>query len=66
MIQILGIIAITLISIYMMYLALFIPASLTFNGKIRLIDKFIGFFNKDYKEMCNEYIEARAETKQQI
>lgn len=64
MIQILGITAAAFIGMYMIFLALSICASLTFKGKLRLIDKFIGYFDEDYKYMCNEFIEAYAETKQ--
>lgn len=60
MLQILGITAAAFIGIYMIYLALHIYASLTFKGKLRLIDKFIGYFDNDYMEMCIEFIEAYA------
>lgn len=61
MVQILGITAVIFIGIYMIFEALHIYAILTLKGKLRLIDKFIGFFDNDYKEMCIEYIEAYAE-----
>lgn len=66
MIQILGISCAILVGWHLIFEALHLFALLTFKGKFRLIDKFIGFFDEDYTRDCNEYIEAFTENGRQI
>lgn len=55
--------AASLVLLYIVWLLVFCLTITSFKGKIRLIDKFVGLFNEEYKNFCDEIVEIQSKNR---